>query len=114
MYVHAATFHHSVWGLGRIVVLTMMRAQDYPYSNIRINGSLTQTWKLGFRTIGCPYEDFLNIECYGEQIRLSPLGVGLMDTDWDGKYAGVVKTAEVAWHRIPNRTLDCQFSPFLN
>ena len=99
--------------LGQNVALTESRdVQDYPYSNVRINGSLTQTWQLGFRPIGCPYEDFLNIECYGQQIRVSSLGVGLMDTDWDGKYSGVVKTAEVAWHRVPNRTLDCQFSPF--
>jgi hypothetical protein len=42
---------------------------------------------------------------------MSPeFGLGMMDTDWDGKYLGVVRTANVGWHYIRNATLDCQKS----
>ena len=30
---------------------------DYPYSNQRVNESLTMEWGLGFRVIGCPNKD---------------------------------------------------------
>ena len=70
------------------------------------------TWGLGFKAIGCPNEDFLNIQCYGRQLAVDAAhGLGMMDTDWDGKYLGVVRTAGVAWHRIPNATLDCTNGP---
>lgn len=84
---------------------------DWPYSNERIKLSLQSTWDLGFRVIGCPNEDFLNIQCYSRVLQNNSLGIGMMDTDWDGKYLGVVRTASVAWHRIPNTTLDCTHSP---
>ena len=87
---------------------------DYPYSNMRINGSFTKTWKDGFRVIGCPNEDFENMQCYGKSLTVAPdqKGLGLMDTDWDGKYLGVVRTASIGWHYIPNATLNCEESPF--
>lgn len=82
---------------------------DYPYSNLRINSSLNKSWDLGFRVIGCPNEDFENIQCYASSLLKSTrgLGLGMMDTDWDGKYLGVVRTASVSWHYVPNITLNC-------
>ena len=54
----------------------------------RINRSLTMEWDLGFRTIGCPNEDFRNIQCYGESLsQNSHQALGFMDTDWDGTAA---------------------------
>lgn len=68
-------------------------------------------WGLGFDTIGCPNDDFRNIQCgaaltlcrflcpvhiilsslvclgrcYGETLSKNPeKGLGFMDTDWDG------------------------------
>ena len=60
---------------------------DFPYSNPRINKSFTETWAMGFRVIGCPNEDFANIQCYADALQVSKQGLGMMDTDWDGKYA---------------------------
>ena len=36
---------------------------DWPFSNYRLNQSLPMEWGLGFDTIGCPNEDFRNIQC---------------------------------------------------
>ena len=80
---------------------------DFPYSNPRINKSFTETWAMGFRVIGCPNEDFANIQCYADALQVSKQGLGLMDTDWDGKYLGVVRTASVGWNYVPNVTLNC-------
>lgn len=81
---------------------------DWPYSNHRINRSLTMEWELGFRTIGCPNEDFLNIQCYGSSMMEDRhRGLGLMDTDWDGTYRGTIRTAEVAWNYQHNASLEC-------
>ena len=70
-------------------------------------------WKLGFRVIGCPNEDVLNMQCYARDLHHSAdKGLGMMDTDWDGTYTGVVRTASIAWHWVRNATLDCtSFKP---
>jgi hypothetical protein len=83
---------------------------DWPYSNQRINQSLAMEWALGFDTIGCPNEDFNNIQCYGKSLSASEQGLGMMDTDWDGSYKGTVRTAEVAWGYRANATLECDVS----
>ena len=87
-------------------------------------------WDLGFDTIGCPNEDFRNIQCapapchsaapsascsssvfgrcYGETLSKNPEnGLGYMDTDWDGTYKGLIRTAEVSWRFVHNDTLEC-------
>ena len=30
-----------------------------------------------------------------------------MDTDWDGTYKGLIRTAEVSWRFVHNDTLEC-------
>eukprot|EP01051_Picozoa_sp_SAG22_P006614 SAG22_NODE_438_length_10500_cov_13.037496_2_plen_108_part_00 len=56
---------------------------DWPFSNYRLNQSLPMEWDLGFDTIGCPNDDFRNIQCYGSSLSVDrKKGLGFMDTDW--------------------------------
>eukprot|EP01048_Picozoa_sp_COSAG05_P011737 COSAG05_NODE_1126_length_5790_cov_2.364611_2_plen_86_part_00 len=65
-------------------------------------------WGQGFNTIGCPNTDFQNIQCYAEALSHNPArGLGMMDTDWDGRYLGTIRTAEVAWNFRHNASLEC-------
>eukprot|EP00039_Didymoeca_costata_P021443 m.344545 g.344545 ORF g.344545 m.344545 type:complete len:830 (+) comp24646_c0_seq1:87-2576(+) len=84
---------------------------DWPYSNPRINKSFALEWENGFRVIGCPNEDVLNIQCYARALSKSPQGIGMMDTDWDGTFVGVIPSASVSWHRIANNSLNCETLP---
>ena len=46
--------------------------------------------------------------CYGETLSKNPeKGLGFMDTDWDGTYKGLIRTAEVSWRFVHNDTLEC-------
>ena len=46
--------------------------------------------------------------CYGETLSKNPeKGLGYMDTDWDGTYKGLIRTAEVSWRFVHNDTLEC-------
>ena len=46
--------------------------------------------------------------CYGETLSKNPQkGLGFMDTDWDGTYKGLIRTAEVSWRFVHNDTLEC-------
>jgi hypothetical protein len=77
--------------------------------------SFKMTFDLGFRVIGCPNEDFLNIQCYARELDeaagtdRNSLGLGMLDTDWrsPAEYIGEAKTASASWNRIVNTTLNC-------
>ena len=81
----------------------------WPYSNVRINGSLALEWGAGFEAWGCPYNDDRNIECWARAFARRRAGTraGMFDTNWDKSYAGIVPTAAAAWHLVRNESLVC-------
>ena len=73
----------------------------YPESNIRLNKSLASEWGHGFETWGCPNEDPRNMNCYARAFKVGAAQgqrVGMIDTDWDGKYIGLEPAAAISWN----------------
>jgi hypothetical protein len=63
-------------------------------------------WTLGFRVVGCPYDDDNMTQLWANQLGEDPggLGWGLMDTDWSKTGNGMAFTAYTAWNNH-NKTL---------
>lgn len=59
-------------------------------------------WNLGFRTVGCPYDDDNMTQYWANELAGRQLGLGFMDTDWSKTGNGIDYTAYVGWNNANN------------